>query len=131
MSFDPGPRTILPEIEVNENHAGLRIVDLTSVSLIDRLKVARPEAIDWERLQGLYLPLVQRWLRCVPGLGNEADDVAQEVFVVVVRQLPRFERRREAVPRLAADDHRQVGPELLQTTRPAADRRDRSSRGVP
>ena len=47
------------------------------------------------RLQGIYLPLVQRWLRRVPGLGNEADDLAQEVFVVVVRELPRFERRRE------------------------------------
>jgi RNA polymerase sigma-70 factor (ECF subfamily) len=70
-------------------------VNLTSVSLLDRLKVARPEAIDWERLQGIYLPLVQRWLRRVPGLGNDADDLAQEVFVVVIRELPRFERRRE------------------------------------
>ena len=82
-------------MEVNENHAGLRIVNLTSLSLLDRLKVAQPEAIDWERLQGIYLPLVQRWLRRVPGLGNEADDLAQEVFVVVVRQLPQFERRQE------------------------------------
>jgi RNA polymerase sigma-70 factor, ECF subfamily len=70
-------------------------VDLTSVSLLDRLKLARPEAVDWERLQGIYLPLVQRWLRRVPGLANEADDLAQEVFVVVIRELPRFERRRE------------------------------------
>jgi RNA polymerase sigma-70 factor, ECF subfamily len=70
-------------------------VDPTSVSLLDRLKEARPEAIDWERLQGIYLPLVQRWLRRVPGLSNDADDLAQEVFVVVIRELPRFERRRE------------------------------------
>jgi RNA polymerase sigma-70 factor, ECF subfamily len=70
-------------------------VDLTSVSLLDRLKVAQPEAIDWKRLQGIYLPLVQRWLRRVPGLGNEADDLAQDVFVVVIRELPRFERRRD------------------------------------
>jgi RNA polymerase sigma-70 factor (ECF subfamily) len=70
-------------------------VNLTSVSLLDRLKVARPEAIDWERLQGIYLPLVKRWLRRMPGLDDEADDLAQEVFVVVIRELPRFERRRE------------------------------------
>jgi RNA polymerase sigma-70 factor, ECF subfamily len=67
----------------------------TSVSLLDRLKVARPDASDWQRLQGIYLPLIRRWLARVPGLGDEADDLAQEVFVVVIRELPRFERRRE------------------------------------
>jgi RNA polymerase sigma-70 factor, ECF subfamily len=70
-------------------------VELTSLSLIDRLKVARPEDNDWGRLQGIYLPLIQRWLRRVPGLAAEADDLAQEVFVVVIRELARFERRRE------------------------------------
>jgi RNA polymerase sigma-70 factor, ECF subfamily len=67
----------------------------TSVSLLDRLKVARPDASDWHRLQGIYLPLIRRWLGRVPGLGDEADDLAQEVLIVVVRELPRFERRRE------------------------------------
>ena len=70
-------------------------MDLTSVSLLDRLKAARPDASDWQRLQGIYLPLIQRWVRRVPGLGDEADDLAQEVFMVVLRELPRFERRRE------------------------------------
>ncbi len=70
-------------------------MDLTSLSLIDRLKVARPEDDDWERLQAIYLPLIQRWLRRVPGLTAEADDLAQEVLVVVIRELARFERRRE------------------------------------
>ena len=31
----------------------------------------------------------------MPGLGDEAGDLAQDVFIVVVRELPRFERRRE------------------------------------
>ena len=31
----------------------------------------------------------------MPGLGADADDLAQEVFVVVIRELPRFERGRE------------------------------------
>jgi RNA polymerase sigma-70 factor (ECF subfamily) len=70
-------------------------VDLTSLSLIDRLKVARPEDHDWERLQDIYLPLIRRWLGRVPGLAAEADDLAQEVFVVVIREFARFERRRE------------------------------------
>jgi RNA polymerase sigma-70 factor, ECF subfamily len=67
----------------------------TSVSLLDRLKAARPDASDWNRLQGIYLPLIGRWLGRVPGLGAEADDLAQEVFVVVIREIPRFQRLRE------------------------------------
>ena len=67
----------------------------TSVSLLDRLKAARPDASDWSRLQGIYLPLIGRWLARVPGVGNEADDLAQEVFVVVIREIPRFQRQRE------------------------------------
>jgi RNA polymerase sigma-70 factor, ECF subfamily len=67
----------------------------TSISLLDRLKAAGPDASDWNRLQGIYLPLISRWLARIPGLGTEADDLAQEVFVVVIREIPRFERRRE------------------------------------
>jgi RNA polymerase sigma-70 factor, ECF subfamily len=70
-------------------------VDSTSLSLLVRLKAAGPEATDWQHMQGIYLPLIQRWLRRVPGLRDEADDLAQEVFLVVIRELPRFERRRE------------------------------------
>ncbi|MFI5455909.1 MAG: sigma factor [Isosphaerales bacterium] len=67
----------------------------TSLSLLDRLKVARPDASDWNRLQGIYLPLTQRWLSRVPGLGDESADLAQEVLVVVFREVPRFDRERE------------------------------------
>jgi RNA polymerase sigma-70 factor (ECF subfamily) len=63
--------------------------------LLDRLKVARPESSDWNRLQAIYLPLIERWLSRVPGLGNEAADLAQEVLLVVFREVPRFERQRE------------------------------------
>jgi RNA polymerase sigma-70 factor, ECF subfamily len=67
----------------------------TSLSLRDRLKVARPEDSDWDRLHGIYLPLIQRWLGRVPGLGDESADVAQEVLIVVYREVPRFDRRHE------------------------------------
>ncbi len=95
LHFGSRPRIIARQIEILEDHLGLWLVEPTSVSLLDRLKEARPEDIDWERLQGIYLPLIQRRLRRVPGLGQEADDLAQEVFVVVIRELPRFERQRE------------------------------------
>jgi RNA polymerase sigma-70 factor (ECF subfamily) len=67
----------------------------TSLSLLDRLKVARPDDSDWSHLQGIYLPLIPSWLRRVPGLGDEAADLAQEILVVVFREIPRFDRQRE------------------------------------
>ncbi len=67
----------------------------TSVSLLDRLKLARPDASDWNRMHGIYLPLIQRWLSRVPGLGDESADLAQDVLVVVFREIPRFNRQRE------------------------------------
>jgi hypothetical protein len=48
-------------------------VSPTSVSLLDRLKVARPDASDWGRLQETYLPLIARWLGRIPGLEGETD----------------------------------------------------------
>jgi hypothetical protein len=57
----------------------------TSVS---RLEAARPDASDWHRHQGIDLPLIRRWLARVPGLGDEAGDLAQDVFLVLVRGLP-------------------------------------------
>jgi RNA polymerase sigma-70 factor, ECF subfamily len=71
------------------------LVNATSLSLLDRLKAAPPDASDWNRLHGIYLPLIQRWLARVPGLGDESADLAQEVLIAVFRALPRFDRRRE------------------------------------
>jgi RNA polymerase sigma-70 factor (ECF subfamily) len=70
-------------------------VNPTSLSLLDRLKVARPEASDWRHLQAIYLPMIRRWLERVPGLGDESVDLAQEVLIIVFREVPRFDRRRE------------------------------------
>jgi RNA polymerase sigma-70 factor (ECF subfamily) len=70
-------------------------VNPTSVSLLDRLKEARPNAADWSRLQAIYLPLIRRWLSRVPGVGSDLEDLAQEVLIIVFREVPRFERRRE------------------------------------
>jgi RNA polymerase sigma-70 factor, ECF subfamily len=70
-------------------------VSSTPVSLLDRLKVAEPDAQEWQRLQELYQPLIGAWLSRVPGLGDEAADLTQEVLMVLIRELPRFERQRE------------------------------------
>jgi RNA polymerase sigma-70 factor (ECF subfamily) len=70
-------------------------VNLTSQSLLDRLKHAQPDARDWHRLQDLYLPLIRSWLSRVPGVRDEVSDLSQEVLVVIVRELPAFERRRD------------------------------------
>ena len=69
-------------------------MNTTSLSLLERLKSASPSADDWRRLQEVYLPLVHHQLAAVPGLRDEADDLAQEVLIVLVRELPTFERQR-------------------------------------
>lgn len=70
-------------------------MNTTPVSLLERLRVAQPDAPEWRRLQEIYAPLIRRWLDRVPGLGDEAPDLAQEVLVVVFKELPAFERQRE------------------------------------
>lgn len=70
-------------------------MNTTSLSLLQRLKRAKPEAADWGLLQDLYLPLIRRWLVRVPELRDEVDDLSQEVLLVLLRELPSFERRRD------------------------------------
>lgn len=64
----------------------------TPESLLDRLR-RRPTPHDWRRLHDLYRPLIGGWLARVPGLGDEAQDLCQDVLVVVFRELAGFERR--------------------------------------
>ncbi|HEV3260240.1 MAG TPA: sigma-70 family RNA polymerase sigma factor [Gemmataceae bacterium] len=65
----------------------------TSVSLLERLCDPSDKAA-WRRLDDLYRPLVRRWLARDPHLGQEADDMVQEVMQVLVRELPGFHRQR-------------------------------------
>jgi RNA polymerase sigma-70 factor (ECF subfamily) len=67
----------------------------TSVSLLDRLKVARSDASDWRHFQAIYMPLIRRWIGRIPGTAIDVDDVAQDILVVLIRELPWFVRRRE------------------------------------
>jgi RNA polymerase sigma-70 factor (ECF subfamily) len=66
----------------------------TSTSLLDRLRQRPDDEESWRRLDGLYRPLIRRWLRRDPALGEEAEDLAQEILGVVLRELPGFTRQR-------------------------------------
>lgn len=69
-------------------------MSLTSLSMLDRLK-NNPRGAAWDQFQGLYIPLIRRWLRRIPGLHDEADDVTHEVLIVVLQHVAAFDRQRE------------------------------------
>ncbi len=63
---------------------------VTSISLLDRLRT-QPDEASWQRLDGLYRPLIRSWLlRIDPALREEVEDLVQEVMSVLVRELPGF-----------------------------------------
>jgi RNA polymerase sigma-70 factor (ECF subfamily) len=66
----------------------------TSLSLLDRLRHS-PTAADWNRVNDVYRQLIRGWLARVPGIGDEIDDLTQEVLFVVYREVAGFERQRE------------------------------------
>jgi RNA polymerase sigma-70 factor (ECF subfamily) len=68
-------------------------MNTTSVTLLDRLKDPGPDEPAWDKFQGIYRPLIHSYLSRVPGLGDEVDDLTQEVFLVLRRELPSFERQ--------------------------------------
>jgi RNA polymerase sigma-70 factor (ECF subfamily) len=70
-------------------------MSLTSLSLLERLQ-QQPDPETWKRLVSLYLPMIHGWLQRHGVAPADADDLAQEVLTVVVRELPRFEHNRRA-----------------------------------
>jgi RNA polymerase sigma-70 factor (ECF subfamily) len=63
----------------------------TPMSLLDRARAKDGAA--WERLMGLYRPLVLFWIRR-GGIDEDAEDVCQEVFAAVAHGLDGFRRDR-------------------------------------
>ena len=61
----------------------------TSLSLLDRA-CQGTDSKSWDRLVELYAPLLKRWLKRYDVQDSDADDLLQEVFTVVVRDLPQF-----------------------------------------
>ena len=70
-------------------------MNTTSLGLLERLKHATPDALEWRRLRDIYSPMIRHWLSRLPNLHDEVDDLTQEVLVVLFRELPSFERRRD------------------------------------
>jgi RNA polymerase sigma-70 factor (ECF subfamily) len=64
----------------------------TSVSLLERL-ADRPTDDDWRRLVDLYQPLLRAWMGRAGVADADADDLIQEVLLVVFRDVGGFERR--------------------------------------
>jgi RNA polymerase sigma-70 factor (ECF subfamily) len=66
----------------------------TSLSLLERLAGA-PTDDDWRRLLDLYQPLLRAWMTRAGVAAADADDLIQEVLLVVFREVGGFERRGE------------------------------------
>jgi RNA polymerase sigma-70 factor (ECF subfamily) len=61
----------------------------TSASLLERLRRPNEEAA-WNRFVDLYAPLLRIWAGRFGLQANDADDLVQEVFATLLRDLPRF-----------------------------------------
>ena len=61
----------------------------TSISLLNQLREA-PETDLWNRLHRTYEPLLRKWLLQYDVQGSDADDVAQEVFLAISRDISKF-----------------------------------------
>jgi RNA polymerase sigma-70 factor (ECF subfamily) len=61
----------------------------TSASLLEQARERRPDA--WDRLVGLYTPLLHAWLTAAGLQPADRDDLTQRVLEILVRRLPEFE----------------------------------------
>lgn len=62
----------------------------TSLSLLERLRTS-PNDADWSRLIEAYSPLVRTWVLRSGVQATDADDLTQEVLLVLHRELPSFQ----------------------------------------
>lgn len=61
----------------------------TPVSLLERLRQQHEQSA-WERFVQLYTPLLCHWVRRLGLRGQDADDLVQDIFTVLVQKLPEF-----------------------------------------
>jgi RNA polymerase sigma-70 factor (ECF subfamily) len=64
----------------------------TSLTLLGRL-AGDPSEDDWLRLDDLYRPLLRAWVARAGVPASDADDLAQDVLLVLFRKIAGFERR--------------------------------------
>jgi RNA polymerase sigma-70 factor (ECF subfamily) len=65
-------------------------MNTTSYTLLDRLRDS-PDAAAWARFVHLYSPLLFRWARQTGLDEAAAGDLVQDVFVILLKELPHFE----------------------------------------
>lgn len=61
----------------------------TPATLLERLQLSDEQA--WSRFVDLYTPLMLHWARLATQNADEAADLVQDVFAVLVRKLPDFD----------------------------------------
>ncbi len=64
----------------------------TSLTLLERLS-AEPHTADWQRLVGVYSPLLSSWCDRMGVPVSDRDDQVQETLIIVIRGVARFEHR--------------------------------------
>lgn len=64
----------------------------TSLTLLARVKANEPEA--WVRLSKIYGPLVYGWAQRYRLSADDASDVMQETFLILIRKFDSFQRDR-------------------------------------
>lgn len=62
----------------------------TSVTLLQRVK-QRDDQHAWERFVALYTPMLYQWARRAGLAEQDATDLVQDVFLVLMQEIPRFE----------------------------------------
>jgi RNA polymerase sigma factor (sigma-70 family) len=62
----------------------------TPATLLRRLR-DRPVPQDWERFVSLFTPVLRRWSIRLGVAARDIEDILQEVFVLLIQELPRFE----------------------------------------
>ncbi len=72
----------------DETLPGSHMID-TPASLLYRLS-QDPAGADWERFVRLFTPLLFRWAGRLGFAEHQADDLLQDVFLILLRRLPEF-----------------------------------------
>jgi|SRR5579875_2471285 RNA polymerase sigma-70 factor (ECF subfamily) len=61
----------------------------TPISLLERLRQRHEEGA-WEHFVQLYTPLLCHWVRHLGLEGQDAEDLVQDIFTLLVQKLPEF-----------------------------------------
>ena len=62
----------------------------TSITLMERLR-DQHDSEAWQHFVAIYTPLVMHWVRKSGVVADEANDLVQDVFVILLRELPKFQ----------------------------------------